>query len=63
VAAGDSIRDIEAAKEAGVRVAALVTGGAFSRTELEEAGAYAVFEDCHDLLNDGFPKQLEPTDS
>ena len=63
VAVGDSIWDIEAAKEAGVRVAAVMTGGAFSRAELEEAGAYAVYEDCHDLLNDGFPEQLEPTDS
>ena len=63
VAMGDSIWDIEAAKEAGVRVAAVMTGGAFSRAELEEAGAYAVYEDCHDLLNDGFPEQLEPTDS
>jgi len=63
VAVGDSIWDIEAAKEAGVRVAAVTTGGAFSRAELEEAGAYAVCEDCHDLLNDGFPEQLESTDS
>ena len=60
---GDSIWDIEAAKEAGVRVAAVMTGGAFSRAELEEAGAYAVYEDCDELLNDGFPEQLEPTDS
>ena len=63
VAVGDSIWDIEAAKEAGVRVAAVMTGGAFSRGELEEAGAYAVYEDCHELLEAGFPEQLEPTDS
>jgi HAD superfamily hydrolase (TIGR01509 family) len=63
VVVGDSIWDIEAAKEAGVRAAAVMTGGAFSRAELEEAGAYAVYEDCHDLLNDDFPEQLEPTDS
>src|ERR671913_1675573 len=31
VVVGDSIWDIEAAKEAGVRVAAVMTGGAFSR--------------------------------
>src|ERR671920_2003533 len=55
VVVGDSIWDIEAAKEAGVRVAAVMTGGAFSRAELEEAGAYAVYEDCHELLNDDFP--------
>src|SRR5215204_2778523 len=56
---GDSIWDIEAAKEAGVRVAAVMTGGAFSRAELEEAGAYAVYavyEDCAELLEAGFPE-------
>src|SRR5215203_4691963 len=63
VAVGDSIWDIEAAKEAGVRIAAVMTGGAFSRAELEEAGAYAVYEDCRKLLGDGFPEQLEPTDA
>jgi HAD superfamily hydrolase (TIGR01509 family) len=63
VVVGDSIWDIEAAKEAGVRAAAVMTGGAFSRAELEEAGAYAVYEDCHELLNADFPEQLEPTDS
>jgi HAD superfamily hydrolase (TIGR01509 family) len=63
VAVGDSIWDIEAAKEAGVRAAAVMTGGAFSRAELEEAGAYAVYEDCRELLNDGFPEELNPTDS
>ena len=63
VAVGDSIWDIEAAKEAGVRVAAVMTGGAFSRAELEEAGAYAVYEDCHDLLNDAFPENPEAADS
>jgi HAD superfamily hydrolase (TIGR01509 family) len=63
VVVGDSIWDIEAAKEAGLRAAAVMTGGAFSRAELEEAGAYAVYEDCQELLNDDFPEQLEPTDS
>ena len=63
VVVGDSIWDIEAAKEAGVRVAAVMTGGAFSRAELEEAGAYAVYEDCHELLETGFPEELDPTDS
>ena len=60
---GDSIWDIEAAKEAGTRVAAVMTGGAFSRAELEEAGAYAVYEDCHELLDDDFPEELNPTES
>jgi HAD superfamily hydrolase (TIGR01509 family) len=63
VVVGDSIWDIEAAKEAGVRVAAVMTGGAFSRAELEEAGAYAVYEDCRELLNDDFPENLNPTGS
>ena len=63
VAVGDSIWDIEAAKDAGVRIAAVMTGGAFSRAELEEAGAYAVYEDCAELLEAGFPKELNPTTS
>jgi HAD superfamily hydrolase (TIGR01509 family) len=63
VVVGDSIWDIEAAKEAGVRVAAVMTGGAFSRAELEEAGAYAVYEDCHVLLEADFPEELNPTNS
>src|SRR5215204_5099212 len=63
VVVGDSMWDIEAAKEAGTRVAAVMTGGAFSRAELEEAGAYAVYEDCHELLNDDFPEKLNPTNS
>jgi HAD superfamily hydrolase (TIGR01509 family) len=63
VVVGDSIWDLEAAKEAGVKAAAVMTGGAFSRAELEEAGAYAVYEDCHELLNDDFPEEHDPTDS
>jgi HAD superfamily hydrolase (TIGR01509 family) len=61
VVVGDSIWDIQAAKEAGVRAAAVMTGGAFSRAELEEAGAYAVYEDCAELLEAGFPEELSPT--
>jgi HAD superfamily hydrolase (TIGR01509 family) len=63
VVVGDSVWDVEAAKEAGMRTAAVMTGGAFSRAELEEAGAYAVYEDCHELLEDDFPEKLNPTDS
>jgi len=63
VVVGDSIWDIEAAKEVGVRVAAVMTGGAFSRAELEEAGAYAVYQDCHELLDDDFPEEHNPTES
>jgi HAD superfamily hydrolase (TIGR01509 family) len=61
VVVGDSIWDIEAAKEAGVRAAVVMTGGAFSSAELEEAGAYAVYEDCAELLEAGFPEELNPT--
>ncbi len=46
-----------------MRAAAVITGGAFSRAELEEAGAYAVDEDCQELLNEDFPEKLIPTDS
>jgi GGDEF domain-containing protein len=64
---GEIVRCADAAmyraKEAGVRAAAVMTGGAFSRAELEEAGAYAVYEDCHKLLETGFPEELDPTDS
>ena len=61
VAVGDSVWDVESAKEAGVRTVAVMTGGAFSRAELEEAGAFAVYEDCAELLETGFPGELEPT--
>ena len=63
VVVGDSVWDVEAAKDAGVRAAAGMTGGAFSRAELEEAGAYAVYDDCHELLDDDFPEKLNPADS
>ncbi len=61
VAVGDSVWDVESAKEAGVRTIAVMTGGAFSRAELEEAGAYAVYKDCAELLEAGFPEELEAT--
>jgi HAD superfamily hydrolase (TIGR01509 family) len=61
VAVGDSVWDLDSAKEAGMRTVAVMTGGAFSRAELEEAGAYAVYEDCAELLEAGFPEELEPT--
>ena len=61
VAVGDSVWDLESAKEAGVMTVAVMTGGAFSRAELEEAGAYAVYEDCAELLEAGFPEELEST--
>ncbi len=40
---GDTPWDIEAARKAGVQTICVITGG-FSRQELEEAGAAAVFE-------------------
>jgi HAD superfamily hydrolase (TIGR01509 family) len=56
VAVGDAIWDIESANAAGIRTVAVLTGGAFSEQELEEAGAVEVYEDCAALLESGFPE-------
>src|SRR4051794_38039284 len=48
VMVGDTPWDIEAARRAGVDTIAVITGG-FSRAELEEAGAVAVFESVSEL--------------
>jgi len=56
VAVGDAIWDIEAARDAGVRTVAVLSGGAFSKEALEEAGAVAVYEDCAALLDSDFPE-------
>jgi phosphoglycolate phosphatase-like HAD superfamily hydrolase len=48
VMVGDTPWDIEAASGAGVPTIAVITGG-FSRAELEEAGAVAVFESVAEL--------------
>ena len=56
VAVGDAVWDVEAADAAGIRTVAVLTGGAFSRQELEEAGAAAVYEDCAALLDSDFPE-------
>lgn len=48
VMVGDTPWDIQAAKKADVPTVAVLTGG-FSRTELEEAGAVAVFESVAEL--------------
>ena len=56
VAVGDAVWDVESAKAAGVRTVAVLTGGAFSRQELEEAGAAEVYRDCAALLESGFPE-------
>lgn len=59
IAVGDSIWDIQAAAGAGVRTAAVLTGGAFGRGELEEAGAAGVYRDCAELLEAGFPENAQ----
>ncbi|MGI8910677.1 MAG: HAD family hydrolase [Rubrobacteraceae bacterium] len=56
IAVGDSIWDVEAAKAAGVRTVAVLTGGAFGAEELKEAGAIEVYDDCAALLDSGFPE-------
>jgi len=47
---GDTVWDVEAAGGAGVRCVSVLTGG-FSRAELFEAGAVAVYRDAADLLS------------
>jgi HAD superfamily hydrolase (TIGR01509 family) len=56
VAVGDAVWDIEAAREAGIRTVAVLSGGAFHKEALEEAGAVAVYEDCAALLDSDFPE-------
>ena len=56
VAVGDAVWDVEAADAAGIHTVAVLTGGAYSRQELEEAGAVTVYEDCAALLESGFPE-------
>jgi HAD superfamily hydrolase (TIGR01509 family) len=46
---GDTVWDMEAAKNAGVRAVALLSGG-IPRADLEEAGAAALYRDPADLL-------------
>jgi len=55
VVVGDTVWDIIAADKAGLRAAAVLTGGAFSEAELRAAGAVAVYRDCAALLAGGFP--------
>jgi HAD superfamily hydrolase (TIGR01509 family) len=56
VVVGDTVWDVEAASRAGLRTVGVLTGGAYSQRELEEAGAVAVFEDCAALLASNFPE-------
>jgi HAD superfamily hydrolase (TIGR01509 family) len=55
VAVGDTIWDIESASAVGIRTVAVLTGGAYSEQELQEAGAVEVYENCAALLESGFP--------
>src|SRR5215211_5313090 len=56
VAVGDAVWDVEAAREAGIRTVAVLTGGAYYKEALEEAGAVAVYEDCAAVLDSDFPE-------
>ena len=56
VAVGDAVWYVEAAREAGIRTVAVLSGGAFDKEDLEEAGAVAVYEDCAALLDSDFPE-------
>jgi HAD superfamily hydrolase (TIGR01509 family) len=58
IVVGDTVWDVESARRAGVRMVAVLTGGAYSRAELEAAGAVAVYDDCAALLAAGFPDGL-----
>ncbi len=58
VAVGDAIWDVEAAAKAGIQTVAVLSGGAFSEQELEEAGAVAVYNNCAELLDAGFPENF-----
>jgi HAD superfamily hydrolase (TIGR01509 family) len=56
VAVGDAVWDVESARGAGIRTVAVLTGGAYHKEALEEAGAVAVYEDCAALLESDFPE-------
>jgi HAD superfamily hydrolase (TIGR01509 family) len=58
VVVGDTIWDVIAARKAGLRTVAVLSGGAFSKGELEQAGAVAVYADCAAMLAAGFPAGL-----
>ena len=56
VALGDAVWDVEAARDAGIRTVAVLSGGAFDEEDLEQAGAVDVYEDCAALLESDFPE-------
>lgn len=53
LAVGDSVWDVKSSGGAGIRSVAVMTGGAFSRDELLNAGASGVYRDCTELLESG----------
>ncbi|MCU1278108.1 MAG: HAD-superfamily hydrolase subfamily variant 3 [bacterium] len=55
---GDTVWDMLAARAAGARAVAVLTGGAFSRDELRAAGALAVYEDCAEMVAKKFPRDF-----
>ena len=56
VAVGDALWDVEAARGAGIRTVAVLSGGAFDKQDLEQAGAVDVYEDCAAILESDFPE-------
>lgn len=55
VAVGDSIWDVRAARDAGIRAVSVLSGGAYTAEELKEAGSSEVYKDCASVLDSGFP--------
>lgn len=58
ISVGDATWDIESAAKAGIQTVAVLSGGAFSEEELKEAGAIAVYKNCAELLDSGFPEEF-----
>ncbi|MGH9007785.1 MAG: HAD family hydrolase, partial [Acidimicrobiales bacterium] len=59
VAVGDSTWDVEGARAAGIACVGLESGG-FSRHDLSEAGAIAVYRDAEELLAQFDTSPLRP---
>jgi HAD superfamily hydrolase (TIGR01509 family) len=55
---GDTVWDMQAARAAGTRAVAVLSGGAFSKEELRAAGALAVYEDCAEMVAKNFPRDF-----
>lgn len=56
VAVGDAVWDVEAARKAGIRTVAVLSGGTFDEEDLKDAGAVDVYEDCAAILESDFPE-------